>query len=571
MTNETPPSAGAPEGAAPGGGGADGGGPPERPPLRDLVIEAGLAVLDRDGLGLGAQSLTYSQVFKHLQREHGIKVTRASVHERIWASHDDFRRDVVAEAIARLPTNLFATRDDEVRDWIVSMWDRGLDADQRVAEVSRHLGPLVFAMIGEMPAYRDVQKAKAMAAPLNDPLTTESLRGAIAERVEAILSVVRDRMAALTAGLGLRPRRALGLADVEVHELLSVVYMNLLLGAYLDVNSGSDEIIQPVTFLARPATEPAPWTMLAIGVKATINLLYDDAAAGTPDVDDPPRPDPVVAPPIAAGDSGRRRQREELRALVLGAGVEVLLRERMDLRPESLSYASVFAHIKKEHGITVFRSSVHNRMWASHDEFLLDVLLRGIGSGPSPGPNPSPGAPADGDRIEPAGPIGAGSSSGPHSQRQAARDILRAVTKAEIEHSLGSIDYLRRQAIKVALLTEPTSEVMTSLRQAIQRTQSRRVDRLASTVRQRVLPLGYEVRPELGVDTDEALRMLAVVALTSAGGAVFDLSAGVQAVSRTFPIRREPDGTDGWLAPSVAAWACFEQLFQETGGQPHPA
>ena len=527
--------------------------------LRDLVIEAGLAVLDRDGLSLGARSLGYTRVFDHLEREHGIKVTRASVHERIWPSHNDYRRDVVAEAIAHLPTNLFATRDDEVRAWVIDMWARGLDASERVAEFSRHLGPLVFSMISEMPAYRDIQKAKAMAAPLNDPLTTEALRGPIRDRVAAILATVRYRMAALTAGLGLQPKPALGLDDVEVHELLSVLFMNLLLGAFLDVNSGSDEIMRPVAFLGRPSTGQAPWTMLAIGIKAAIDQLYEDAGNGPPKVADPPPPDLVPPLRISAGDRTRRRRREELRELVLAAGVEVLLRERMDLRPESLSYASVFAHLREEHGLTVYRSSVHNRVWASHDDYLLDVLTRGIHS------DPNPNLLAVADLIRP---VLEGLSAGTVSRHQAALDILRIVTAAEIERSLTSIDYLRRQAIKAALLTEPGSDVMTSLRQAIHTTQLQRAGRHAVAIRDHVLALGFEVRPELGIGVEEALRILVVVALTSAGGAIFDQSAGVQAVARAYPIQREGGGADGWLAPSVAMWACFDLLFQEAGATP---
>jgi hypothetical protein len=43
--------------------------------LRRLVVDAGLEVLDRDGLGLSPQSITYARVFAYLQDEHGIKVS----------------------------------------------------------------------------------------------------------------------------------------------------------------------------------------------------------------------------------------------------------------------------------------------------------------------------------------------------------------------------------------------------------------------------------------------------------------------------------------------------------------
>jgi hypothetical protein len=296
-------------------------------------------------------------------------------------------------------------------------------------------------------------------------------------------------------------------------------------------------------------------------MNAVLALLYRDAGHQVSAIVDPPPADAAATEPrIEAGDGSRRRKREELREMVLTAGVEVLLGERMDLRPESLSYASVFAHIKEEHGITLYRSSVHNRIWSSHDDYLRDVLARGIYS------DPNPNLLAVADLI---GPMLEALAEGTVSRRRAAMQVLRLVTAAEIERSITSTDYLRRQAIKAALFTEPGSELISSLRRAIHRTQLRRAGRHAVAIRDHVLSLGFEVRPELQIGLDEALRILVTVALTSAAGAVFDQTAGAEAVARTYPISRgDGSGTDPWAAPSLAAWACFDLLFQECDSTP---
>jgi hypothetical protein len=241
---------------------------------------------------------------------------------------------------------------------------------------------------------------------------------------------------------------------------------------------------------------------------------------------------------------------------VLAAGVEVLLREQMNLRPESLSYASVFAHIKQRHGVNVYRGSVHRRIWSSHDDYWLDVLTRGVGSDPQDDQRAPSKLAAHTPAARADGSIDVG---------QAAMDIVRMVTEAESARSLSSAGFLRRQAIKAALLTEPSSELIASLRQAIHDTQQERVARHSDAIADHVVSLGFDVRPELGIDQAEALRIVASLALTSTAGAIFDQSAGVEAVARTYPIRRrDANATDGWAAASVATWAYFDLVFQES-------
>ena len=69
-----------------------------RSELRELILEAGYEVLLADGLGLGTDALTYKRVFDHLEQTQGIRVTRGSVHERIWDSQREFQLDVLTRA-----------------------------------------------------------------------------------------------------------------------------------------------------------------------------------------------------------------------------------------------------------------------------------------------------------------------------------------------------------------------------------------------------------------------------------------------------------------------------------------
>lgn len=72
-----------------------------RAELRDLLLDAGAALIERDGIGLELAEITYGSVFDHLETTQGVRVTRASVHKRIWPSQRAFQLEVLAEAVRR--------------------------------------------------------------------------------------------------------------------------------------------------------------------------------------------------------------------------------------------------------------------------------------------------------------------------------------------------------------------------------------------------------------------------------------------------------------------------------------
>ncbi len=51
-----------------------------------------------EGLDIGVDHINYTKVFDHLEATQGIRVTRGSVHARIWDSQRDFQRELVIRA-----------------------------------------------------------------------------------------------------------------------------------------------------------------------------------------------------------------------------------------------------------------------------------------------------------------------------------------------------------------------------------------------------------------------------------------------------------------------------------------
>ena len=69
-----------------------------RAELRQLVVDAGLAILAEDGLRMGAD-LTFKRVFERVEADTGIRLTNASIIRRVWADQAAFQSAIMATVV----------------------------------------------------------------------------------------------------------------------------------------------------------------------------------------------------------------------------------------------------------------------------------------------------------------------------------------------------------------------------------------------------------------------------------------------------------------------------------------
>jgi hypothetical protein len=74
--------------------------PPRRPKLSrhelyDLLIETGRTILREEGLGTGAESLTFKRVFERVEEDTGLRLTNASIIRRVWDNQAEYQADVL--------------------------------------------------------------------------------------------------------------------------------------------------------------------------------------------------------------------------------------------------------------------------------------------------------------------------------------------------------------------------------------------------------------------------------------------------------------------------------------------
>lgn len=70
-----------------------------REELHEIVMEAGRALLLTEGLGSGAEHLTFKRVLAHVEATRGIRVTNASVIRRIWDNQEEFQLEVIRSIV----------------------------------------------------------------------------------------------------------------------------------------------------------------------------------------------------------------------------------------------------------------------------------------------------------------------------------------------------------------------------------------------------------------------------------------------------------------------------------------
>ncbi len=542
-------------------------------------MEAGLEVLERDGLGLRGDSITYARVFQYLETEHGVRITRGSVHKRIWASLDEFRAEVLTTAARdALPGEDGLGMHAAIVDVLAAVVVPGVDHDQRVRAFCRIAGHSLLTAHLRSNEYRRFQAIKTAARVGPDDDATARLRSIVREKADGNRSDRVDRFRFVFRALGLQARSSLAVDEDTAIDLFLTVIQLLVTGAHLDHHGGFTTMASEVA-TGLPADDDHPWTYFGFGFLAAMNLLFEPdpfascsrrnrqaAAVSTTD-----SPIGLNRTRIPALDRPRRTRRE-LRKLVVAAGVHLFMRDGLRLQPESLTYAAVFAHIERTKGITIHRATVHPEIWSSQEEFRADILAEAARYGPDESLDTMQRTMAD-QRVT-------RNPDGSVNVRQLILDNSLATTSAQMRVAATSQTFRRWQSIKASLLSAPdvnhsgdeggqadrgggTDHTTAMLRSAVNRRYEDMLAVFIDTYRS-VLPLvGLQVNPELRIGEDQAYHLFAVLCAAITTGSDYNISAGATSAARSFPLPRadESGTTDPWPVPAIASLAALDLLF----------
>lgn len=253
-----------------------------RAQLKTLVLEAAADLLRSEGLRAVPSSITYQRVFQYLADSKGIRITRGSVHERIWQSQEEFQ----LEALARVdPWNI--AQNDSVLAPALAEFERTAGAHPfdrmmamiRVAapstQTASETDPLYYAWVGmTMMLARELEPGDAQTERV-----AAAVRRANRETIERVGVAIR----VLGETLGVRPRSDLFEEQEEGWRLVLQLGASLSEGATVRTRFDPGEL-PDVVMRTGPDGEAQEWTAFAAGYWALLHTFLEIDPEAHPDL-----------------------------------------------------------------------------------------------------------------------------------------------------------------------------------------------------------------------------------------------------------------------------------------------
>jgi len=240
-----------------------------REELRELLLETGRAMLRDEGLSSGAEALTFKRVFERVEREHGIRLTNASVIRRIWDNLVDFQTDVLI-AVAR------GSSDEEIGFAIDAAGPAVRHLDVTTPE-SREAALVELCRVGGAISAQAVLQSKnwplsigvwALSATGQPTEERTRIGEALLSGFEAYTEQIEALYATMVSFIGLRLREPFTLHDFFVAEdSLSEGY-----GLRNRVDAAARRVILRAT---GPDGEEQEWTIFAVALEALVRQFFE--------------------------------------------------------------------------------------------------------------------------------------------------------------------------------------------------------------------------------------------------------------------------------------------------------
>jgi len=249
-----------------------------REELRELLIGAGRAILEQDGLSIGAGDLTFKRVFDHLEATTGIRLTNASVIRRVWENQEEFQADVVAAVAARADSSGEIDTTLEAMAPLIESFDLSSPGARMhaLSELARVGGE------ASMRSRLDTRDWSLWMGVWVLALTTPRaerrghIRQALTDGLEAVTDVWEQLFAGVSTHLGIRVRDPLTLRQ------FTVAVSAMVEGSAL--RQGGDPDLEVIERPTGPSGELQGWTLFGVCLEALALRFFeiDPDWAGVP-------------------------------------------------------------------------------------------------------------------------------------------------------------------------------------------------------------------------------------------------------------------------------------------------
>lgn len=240
----------------------------KREEIRELLLDAGRSILLEEGLGSGADALTFKHAFERVESETGIRLTNASVIGRAWDNLADYQTDVMVD-LASDTSRSYVPEAAELVTGILT--ESALDTPEERARVLREICRVVGEALSD-----SLRQSAGWSVWIN--LWATAVRSELPDRHQRVLARLMDSydlineqgeqtFGGLLTILGYRPRPPL-----TVHQFLNAA------GALSEGCSLRDRVDSHMVGIMQPTGlhgEDQPWTVFGIGLHALIREFFE--------------------------------------------------------------------------------------------------------------------------------------------------------------------------------------------------------------------------------------------------------------------------------------------------------
>jgi hypothetical protein len=240
-----------------------------RDELRALLLDTGRNILRTEGLGSGAEGLTFKRVFDRVEADTGLRLTNASVIKRVWENQADYQTDVLISIASddgreELDRTVLA-----LVEFLGSMDLSTGDARWRSAcELCRLAGSANVDVIRESPNWNTWIGVWALATAGDPAVYRGALETALVDGYELFTKQLEEVYTGMAAMLGLRLRERF------TQRQFTIAVEALAEGCGLR-NRIDPSDMDGIVRRSGTAGEEQEWTLFSVGLEALLSQFFE--------------------------------------------------------------------------------------------------------------------------------------------------------------------------------------------------------------------------------------------------------------------------------------------------------
>lgn len=234
-----------------------------------MLLVAGRSILRDEGLGTGAEAITFKRVFDRLERETGIRLTNASVINRAWENQAEFQADLLV-SIA------LGQNDDQIDDAVET-------ATLAMAAFDVSTPALRSASLREICRLAGQLNAQALRQSIDWPLMIgvwslavsgehlehrNKVEMALRTGYDAFTAQVEAAYATMSSFLGFRLREEFILRDF-------VIAADSLAQGFGLRDRIDDSMMKPIFRLTGPGGTEQEWTLFGVAFEGLVEKFFE--------------------------------------------------------------------------------------------------------------------------------------------------------------------------------------------------------------------------------------------------------------------------------------------------------